>query len=156
MSRSKMKTNGGIATLEHPEVDIVSAVDRLVKIEMIRLKWKAVETEAEQLKSVLRDVAGGRTMDFPASDGTAFVRVEQKPDRVCRVVSVQLLPSVIRLAGEQWPRCFRLHPWSGDEGATSFKLNLFNLLSKAKAIALYEKLLEKATAFVSVFPFPKE
>jgi hypothetical protein len=148
-----MKTNG-LDVLDAPEVDVVSAADRFAKLTVIYLRWQAIEDEYGKLKGIFRDVARGRTMDFPTSDNSAYVRVEQKPDRVCRKVPRDMVAPVVRLCGEALFDLMTIHPSAGEYG--SFQVNAFKLLTKAKATALYEKLLEHATAFVKLFKREEE
>src|SRR5205807_841212 len=135
-------------TSQRPASDIVSAADRFATLTAIYAKWKAIEPEYEELKKLFREIAGGRTMEFPSSDGSAAVQVQQKPDAVCRVVEAMDLEPVIKLSGEHVFDLFSLHPTRGSE--RNFDLNALKLRPKRDAVSLIGRLERESTAFVKL------
>jgi hypothetical protein len=125
--------------------DIVAAADRLAKLGAIKARWEAVEPEYRELQQQFRDIAGGRSLQFPGTNGV-LVGVEQKPDSVCRVVIAEDLPSVIRWSGDHVFDLFSLHPSRGSE--RNFDLNALKLRPKRDAVSLIGRLKRASTAVV--------
>ncbi|HEX3817536.1 MAG TPA: hypothetical protein VHW03_04540 [Chthoniobacterales bacterium] len=125
--------------------EIAALVDEGAKLADAIAPLEKKKARLDQIKTALREIAGGSDAEFAGSEGRV-ARVEQKNERVARVVEAGLMPKVTKLAGATLFDLFTLHPSKGAE--KSFELNAHKTLPKKSAIALVGVLTVEATAWV--------
>jgi hypothetical protein len=138
-----------LARIAEPKFNKLVAADRFAQLHKIKQAWEAVMGEYRLLQEAFREEAFGSDADFLTSDGLYIVRVTQKPDKIVAVVPDEHLEAVVKASGEHVWDLYHLHPWKGDE--RSFELNVLKLRPKRDANSIFDRLKQKATAFVQLF-----
>src|SRR4051812_6198199 len=100
----------------------------------------------DQIKTILRKLAGGTDREFAGAAFTASI--ENKADTVCRVVEELHVPRVVRICGtlENVVALFTLHPSKASE--KNFELNTLKTLPKTAARKLLALLRVSSTPWV--------